>query len=76
MSMGRKFIIAFVPGMVFAVIFLKSISVTVGWWRAELIAGPWEWLWIGLLPVLMFVFFRYYSIFRPGCRAGCLPEDK
>jgi hypothetical protein len=62
--------------MAFAFSFLQSISVTVAWWKGELAAGPWEWLWIGLLPVWVFVYFRYYSIFRPGCRACLPPEDQ
>jgi hypothetical protein len=48
----------------------------VAWWYGELTAGPWEWLWIGLLPVWLFVFFRYYSVFRPGCRACEPPEER
>jgi len=72
--MGRKLLFAFVLWMAFAFSFLQSITVTVGWWNGDLHAGLWEWLWIGLLPVWIFVFFRYYSIFRPGCRA-CLPPE-
>jgi len=74
--MGRRFLIAFVLWMAFAFGLLQSVSVTVVWWRGEQGAGPWEWLWIGLLPVWLYVFFRYYSIFRPGCRACLPPEDK
>ena len=68
----RKLIFTFVSGMVFALSFLQSIMVTVAWWNGGLTAGAWEWMWIGLLPVWVFVYFRYYSVFRPGCRA-CLP---
>ena len=74
--MGRRFLTAFLAWMVFAFCTLQSITVTVAWWKDELHAGPWEWLWIGLLPVWLFVFFHYYSIFRPGCRACQPPEDK
>lgn len=74
-NLARKFLVAIALGMVFAFCFLKSITITVGWWNGELTAGPREWLWIGLLPVWLFVFFRYYSIFRPGCR-GCLPDEQ
>ena len=74
--MGRKLLLAFVLWMVFAFSLLQSITVTAGWWKGELHAGLWEWLWIGLLPVWIFIFFRYYSIFRPGCRACQLPEHE
>ena len=72
--MGQKLLFAFVLWMAFSLSFLQSITVTVGWWNGELHAGLWEWLWIGLLPVWIVVFFRYYSIFRPGCRT-CLPPE-
>ncbi|HSD96642.1 MAG TPA: hypothetical protein VLB06_05805 [Sulfuricaulis sp.] len=74
--MTRKLLFAFVVWMAFAFSFLQSITVTVGWWKGELDAGLWEWLWIGLLPVWIFVFFRYYSIFRPGCHACQPPEHE
>lgn len=74
-AMWLKLLVAFVLWMVFAFSFLQSITITVAWWKDELAAGAWEWLWIGLLPVWVFVFFRYYSIFRPGCHACLPPED-
>ena len=74
--MWRKLLVAFVLWTAFALGFLQSLTVTVAWWKGELAAGPWEWLWIGLLPVWVIVYFRYYSIFRPGCRACLPPEDK
>ena len=75
-AMWLKLVVAFVLWMVFAFSFLQSITVTVVWWKGEQATGCWEWLWIGLLPVWVFVYFRYYSIFRPGCRACLPPEDK
>jgi len=55
--------------MAFAFSLLQCVSVTENRRRGELTAGPWEWFWIGLPPVWLLVFFRYYSICRPGCRA-------
>ncbi|OGI55750.1 MAG: hypothetical protein A3D32_05975 [Candidatus Muproteobacteria bacterium RIFCSPHIGHO2_02_FULL_60_13] len=72
--MWLKLVVAFVLWMVFAFSFLQSITVTVAWWKGEQSSGFWEWLWIGLLPVWVFVYFSYYSIFRPDCRA-CLPPE-
>lgn len=71
-----KSIVVFGLGMAFVLSLLQSVMVTVAWWEGERAAGPWEWLWIGLLPVWLFVYFRYYSIFRPGCRACLSPEDR
>jgi hypothetical protein len=56
-----KLIFVFIPGMTFAISLIQSNMVTEAWWKGELEAGPWEWLWIGLLPVWLFVYFRYYS---------------
>ena len=72
--MWVKLMVAFAVWMAFAFSFLQSITVTVALWKGQLAAGWWEGLWIGLLPVWVFVYFRYYSIFRPGCRA-CLPPE-
>ncbi|MDH3309309.1 MAG: hypothetical protein OEM48_03035 [Gammaproteobacteria bacterium] len=71
---GIKLLVFFLLGMAFVLSLSQSVRITVSWWRGELNTGPWEWLWIGLLPVWLFVYFRYYSILRPGCRA-CLPPD-
>ena len=73
-GMDCKIILVFTVGMIFAVSLMKSVSVTVAWWNGGQAAGHWEWFWIGILPVLAFVFFRYYSVFRPGCRACLTPE--
>ncbi len=70
-----KLLTVFALSMAFVLGLFQSVIVTVAWWNGELTAGYWEWLWIGLLPVWLFVFFRYYSIFRPGCRACHPPED-
>lgn len=74
--MWLKLLVAFVLWMAFAFSFLQSITITVAWWKGELAAGAREWLWIGLLPVWVFVYFRYYSIFRLGCRACVPPADE
>lgn len=56
---------------------IQAAHVVQAWLRAERALGVWDWLWLGLLPVLLFVFFRYYSVFRKDCRA-CLapPPDR
>ena len=55
---------------------IQSLTVTVAWWRNELHAMlATDWFWILLLPILIGIYFRFFSIFRPDCRA-CLPEDR
>jgi hypothetical protein len=63
---------AAILGLGFALV--QSVTVAVAWWRGEVAPGWWEWLWIALLPLWLFVFLRYFSIFRPGADA-CLPTD-
>lgn len=55
---------------------IQSLTVTVAWWRNELHAmRATDWFWILLLPILIGIYFRFFSIFRPDCRA-CLPDDR
>lgn len=64
----------FVLGMAFTFAAFRSISVSVAWWRRDLVeTGAWEWFWIGLLPILIFIFLRYFSVFRPDCAACNTP---
>lgn len=63
----------FAVWMVFGLALVQAISVTVDWSQGRLTrVGPWEGLWLALLPVLIFIYFRFFSMFHPGCRA-CLP---
>lgn len=66
-------VFAAILGLGFALV--QSVTVAVAWWRGDIVPGWWEWLWIALLPVWLWVFFRYFSIFRPGAD-GCLPRDE
>jgi len=55
---------------------VASLKVAVGWWRGELsLADDGNWLWLVLFPVLLAVWWRYFSIF--GCKEpNCLlPRD-
>jgi FtsH-binding integral membrane protein len=69
-------VLGFFAGALLFLAFIQALTVTIAWWRNELpetqVA---DWFWILLLPVLIGIYFRYFSIFRPGCRA-CLPEDR
>lgn len=63
--------------MGFAFILFQSVTVTVAWWEGELPqVGLREGFWIGLLPVWILVYFRYFSIFRRHCDACALPPDR
>ncbi len=64
-------------GVALFFLFLQSLTATLAWWRGELVRpDAWDWLWIGLLPVCLFVYIRYFSIFRAECRACEPPVDR
>lgn len=63
-------------GAILFLALIESISVTASWWRKGLPeAGAAEWFWMLLLPVLIVVYLRFFSVFRPDCRA-CQPDDR
>jgi hypothetical protein len=71
----RRAMAWFVTWMVFGFSLVQSVSITVEWWPEELKdAGAWEWCWIASLPVLLFIFLRFFPSFNPGRRA-CPPLD-
>lgn len=63
--------------MLFVFALIESVKVFVSWWRNEL-AEPnlVDWFWIGLLPVLIGIYLRFFSVFRPDCQACVLPADE
>jgi hypothetical protein len=55
---------------------IQSLTITVAWRRHELPdLTAVDWVWILLLPVLIGIYLRFFSIFRPDCHA-CLPENR
>ena len=70
-------LLLFAAWMVFGFALVQSVTVAVEWWQGRLAQlGLWEWLWLMLLPVLIVVWLRYFSIFRPSCSACALPEAR
>jgi hypothetical protein len=54
---------------------IQSLQVAVDWWYNQLLSpGLREWFWLLLLPVLIGIYLRFFSIFRPGCEACQFPE--
>ena len=66
----------FIAGALLLLAVIQSLTVTVAWWRNELPAmRAVDWFWILLLPLLIGIYLRFFSIFRPDCRA-CQPEER
>jgi hypothetical protein len=66
----------FIAGALMFLALIQNLPLTIGWWRHGLPEPqPTDWLWV--LPLLFFIgiYLRYFSIFRPDCRA-CLPEEQ
>lgn len=57
----------------FMVALIEAIRVAVAWWRGEL-AEPAviDWLLLGALPLLGWIWWRYFSVF--ACREQCEPN--
>ena len=71
-----RVVLGLIAGALLFLAVIQSLTVTVAWWRNELQAmHAADWFWILLLPVLIGIYFRCFSIFRPDCRA-CLPEAR
>lgn len=63
--------------LVLLMLLFYSVSVTMAWWRGEIaLTSDWNWFWVGLLPILMVVWWRYFSIFACKNPACLLPEDE
>lgn len=66
------------PGMVVGValffLFLQSLTTALAWQRSEIVPDTLDWVWIGLLPLWISIYLRYFSIFRHECSA-CAPRE-
>jgi len=70
---------AILLGFAYMVLLIESVRVAVAWWRNELgDPDPLEWFLLAVLPLLAWVWWRYLSMFRPGCdKIQCtLPADQ
>ncbi|MBI4808187.1 MAG: hypothetical protein HY799_04500 [Nitrosomonadales bacterium] len=71
-ALSRALLLVLLLGLLIA-----SLKVTVGWWRGELLlTEDGNWLWLALFPVLLVIWWRYFSVF--GCKepACLLPKDE
>ncbi|MCC7326084.1 MAG: hypothetical protein IT521_04700 [Burkholderiales bacterium] len=61
--------------MLLFVAFVQSGTVVLAWWRGDLTEiGVREAFWLLMLPVLVAVYLRHFSVLRADCDA-CLPDD-
>jgi hypothetical protein len=63
--------------MVFGFTLIQSLTVAVAWWQGGFRSLDFpEAVWVVLFPVLVFVYIRYFSVFRPGCATCGTPTEK
>lgn len=73
----RQAVLRVLALLVLLALLFYSARVTAAWWNGETaLMSDWNWFWVGLLPVLIGLWWRYFSIF--GCKnpACLLPQDE
>jgi len=75
--MMRRIVVGIILWFAGGMVLLQSLVTAVRWWQGEIaVMEAIDWLWLGLLLPMLYVYLRYVSIF--GCRKPvCLtPEDQ
>ncbi len=63
-------------GFGYLVLLIEAIRAAVAWWKGELAQPGWDDIALmGLLPVLIWIWWRYISPFGRDCRKCALPEE-
>jgi hypothetical protein len=70
-------LLLFLLWMAFGVALIQSLTVSVTWWQGGFPAiGAGEAVWVVVFPVLLLIYIRYLSIFRPGCTSCATPDEQ
>ena len=73
-----RWALRFLSWMVLGFALIESFHSVLAWWReGTAVLTLTQWVLLGLFPVLLFIYFRYFSILRPDCprRAGDPGKD-
>lgn len=63
-------ILLLAAGFAYMVLLIEAVRATVAWWQGETELGPLDFALIGALPILAWIWFRYFSMFRKDCAEG------
>lgn len=65
-------------GFAYMVLLIEAVRAAVNWWRGEAVSGMLDYVLIGALPLLAWIWWRYFSMFRKDCgKAACaLPPER
>jgi hypothetical protein len=71
-------LILLAAGFAYMVLLIEAIRAAVAWWRDEAPPGAIDYLLLGALPALVWIWWRHFSMFRRDCgKTACLlPEDR
>lgn len=73
----KKIIVGIILWFAGGMVLIQSLVTAVRWWQGEIVVmTASDWLWLCLLPPMLYVYLRYVSIF--GCREPTclLPENQ
>ncbi len=63
-------------GFAYLVLLIEAIRAAVAWWKGELAQPGWDDIaLLGLLPVLLWIWWRYISPFGQDCPKCALPPE-
>jgi hypothetical protein len=58
-------------------VLLQSLTTTLLWWKGEIThMTALDWLWVLLLPPMLYLYFRHVSIFGKPAPPCLLPEER
>jgi len=61
--------------ILFGYCLIQSVHVAVDWWHGRFpVPGLRQWFWLLLLPILIVIYLRYFSVLNPDCQACQVPE--
>ena len=61
-------------GFAYMVLLIEAVRAAVAWWQGEAVLGWLDFALIGALPILAWIWFRHFSMFRKDCAKGvCTP---
>ncbi len=71
----RRIVVGIILWFAGGMVLLQGLVTAVRWWRGEIeVMTASDWLWLCLLPPMLYVYVRYVSIF--GCKQPtCLTPD-
>ena len=73
--MRRLFLL--LAAFAYMVLLIEAVRAAAAWWRGEAALTALDYALVAALPLLAWVWFRYFSMFRKGCAKGvCAPPGK